>query len=267
MTVWQYRDQLPELSAEMFSGSIACLFCGTAMVALDKSMLEGKGLETKISVRLCPICGWWKAGFYELEDLQLGWQPALIYGAAASLKELDLTDIDTPLEEVRAYLAAKYESRFSINPRLMEETVGSVFQNMGYTVLVTAYSGDGGIDVILQCADGSTVGVQVKRYRELIEAEQIRALTGALVLRGFTRGIFVTTSTYRKGAKATADLSTVRGVPIELVDANRFYEMLKLCQIQLSDLKSSIPKQLLNVNYTMLGRIPFIGDPLDPMPY
>jgi len=252
---------MPKLDAEIFSKSKACLFCNSDMPALDKTAVQAHDLQSYITVRICPVCGWWKAGYLEPDDLQLGWQPALIYGAAGSLRELDLTDINTPLNEVRRYLAAKYESRFDIDPRLMEETVGSVFQNMGHTVLVTAYSGDGGIDVILRDPDGATVGVQVKRNRKVIEAEQIRSLTGALVLQGHTRGIFVTTSSYRKGAKATANLSGLKGIPIELIDADRFYEMLKLVQIQLSDLEASIPQQLSKVKYTSLGRVPLIGDP------
>ena len=70
----------------------------------------------------------------------------------------------------------------------------------------------------------------MKRYRDAIEAEQIRSLLGALVVGGFTRGVFVTTSKYRSGADAVASAATCRGYPIELLDAEQFYEALGVAQ-------------------------------------
>jgi hypothetical protein len=87
-----------------------------------------------------------------------------VRAAVGSLKELNLADISIPLAEVRDYLAARYNARFQIHPRLFEETVGAVFSGLGYAVVVTAYSGDNGIDVIMRRSD-DLIGVQVKRYR------------------------------------------------------------------------------------------------------
>lgn len=108
--------------------------------------------------------------------------------------------------------------------------VGSVFKSLGYHVVVTGRSNDGGIDAVLEGASGIRIGVQVKRYRNKIEAEQIRAFTGALVIEGFTRGIYVTTSAFRPGAKRAAEKSEVRGHPISLVDADGFLAALSVAQ-------------------------------------
>jgi restriction system protein len=151
-----------------------------------------------------------------------------IRGSIARLRNLDLVNLDQPIEEVRAYLVAKYQDRFMLHPRLFEMVVGSVFKEFGYQSTVTSYSTDSGIDVILEGSNGETVGVQVKRYRGSIKVEQIRALAGALLLGGFTRGVFVTTSTFQRGAGPTAALAARRGVPIELVDAQRFFDALSL---------------------------------------
>ena len=137
--------------------------------------------------------------------------------------------MSTPISEIRSYLAARYESRFTLHPRLLEETVASVFGNLGYISVATAYSGDDGIDVILRKAD-ETIGVQVKRYKDNIEVEQIRSLAGALVLNGFTLGMFVTTSAFQRGAPATAAKLETRGYRIELFDAQRFYDALQIAQ-------------------------------------
>jgi hypothetical protein len=86
---------------------------------------------------------------------------------------------------------------------------------------------------VLDGPEDRTVGVQVKRYHRerRIEAEQIRSFTGALVLNGYTRGVFVTTSDFRRGARRTADKSAAIGYPIELMNAEQFLEALGIAQI------------------------------------
>lgn len=179
-------------------------------------------------LRVCPLCGWWIA-FRETVS------PGPVvevnsYGGVGGLKILDMTHVNTPLGEVRQYLTARFESRFTISPRLFEETVASVFSDLGYSARVTAYSGDDGIDVILDGKNGDTIGIQVKRYRDRIAVAQIRELIGALVINRLTKGIFVTTSDFQSGAQRTANLAFEHGMRIELVNANEFYEALKLAQ-------------------------------------
>ena len=153
-----------------------------------------------------------------------------MWGACAQLKNLDLRNVSTPLEEVKQYLVAKYQDRFDLNPRLYEEVVGSVFKSLGYSVVVTGYQNDGGIDMVLSSSGEDSIEVQVKRYRGKIEVEQIRAFAGALILSGHTSGIYVTTSTYRSGALEAATQFGAKGIPIKLIDAPRFYDALKLSQ-------------------------------------
>lgn len=157
-------------------------------------------------------------------------------GACGSLLDLDLQDLTLPIDEVRRFLTAKYEQRFVLAPQLFEDVVASVFHDLGFDVIVTGYHGgahqrgDGGIDVILRGADDSRIGVQVKRYADSISVEQLRALAGALLLGGLTKGMFVTTSCFQSGAQSTVDRYAIRGYRIELVDAMRFYDTLKLAQ-------------------------------------
>lgn len=176
----------------------------------------------------CPKCGWWT---YVARYFPNGPESTVVQvrGAAASLKEFDLADVSLPLSEVRSYLLASYESRFSMHPRLFEETVGSVFRDLGYKIEVTGYGNDGGIDVILRSSN-EIIGVQVKRYRNKIKVEQIRSLAGALILRDLTKGIFVTTSSFTAGASGASQLYGPRGVSIRLYDSKRFLEALNLTQ-------------------------------------
>jgi restriction system protein len=176
-------------------------------------------------VEICARCGWWRTSRLAISGA-LTW--ATDFGAFGVLKDLDVSDISMPLTAIRTFLQAKYESRFEMHPRLLETTVAAVMNDLGFTAQATAYSGDGGIDVVLTDAHGRQVGIQVKRYRNKVKVEHIRSLLGALVLKGMTAGIFVTTSEFQPGAVEAANRSSARGVPIELVDARRFLDALQI---------------------------------------
>jgi restriction system protein len=178
------------------------------------------------------------------------------YGTCGCLLHLGPENIDTPISEIKQYLGAKYDFRFAIHPRIMEETVASVFKNMGYTTLVTAFSGDSGIDVILTDASGNQIGVQVKRSKNAIKIEQIRSFLGALVLGKYTKGIFVTTSRYQAGcAQIVRDASNL-GYFIDLFDADKFLEALKISQAK----EIGKHQDFLNINILPKLQLKFIGE-------
>ena len=125
-------------------------------------------------VKVCSVCGWWVA-FEETLQRKEDRVTVRSYAGAGTIKNLDLRNLDTPIEEVRAYLAGRYEERHKMNPTLFERTVASVFRDLGFHTRATGCSGDGGIDVILQDSGGSQIGVQVKRYRHTIQVNQIES--------------------------------------------------------------------------------------------
>lgn len=227
MSIWIYEDTLSRpLEDDVVRDD--CIFCHSKLQMLAESVLFG---ELKSQIRICLTCGWWSknrrsSGLIVHEDGRY----FSMWGACAQLKNLDLVDINTPLTEIKQYLVAKYESRFELHPKLYEDVVGSVFRSQGFYTEVTAYQKDGGIDVVLSSND-KTIGVQVKRYRNKIDVEQIRAFAGALLLGGHTSGIFVATSSYTGVAKETSRAFGAKGIPIELIDAEKFYEALKVSQI------------------------------------
>jgi restriction system protein len=132
---------------------------------------------------------------------------------------------------------------------LFEKVVADVFQSTGFSARVTSYQADGGIDVILDGPNDKTIGVQVKRYRNTIRVEQIRALAGALLLAGHTKGIFVATSSYSSAAKKAAARYTARGLPIELIDATRFYDALLVAQRACYRSPEELTNEIGAVNY------------------
>lgn len=232
MTIWAYEEIAREKTSESFIEK--CRFCRADLSFLHTSVEESgvvtRSRWTEEKVLVCSICGWWHAQrWVKIEEYRRPQFIDIHYGASASLRELDLTDIRTPIEEVRSFLAARFEQRFELHPRIFEETVASVFRDHGFQADVTAYSADGGIDVILQRGT-DTIGVQVKRYKNAIEVEQIRSLAGALVLKGLTHGMFITTSSFQPGAHSAVQDYCSRGYEIELMDSGRFYDALKLAQ-------------------------------------
>lgn len=192
--------------------------------------LEFETKDEELSFEYCEVCGWWRV----VKDISIcaeSWQIwDIILSASGMLKQLDLHDINNPVDEVATYLIAKYEDRFNVNPRMFEMIVASVFKNIGYQTLVTGYSNDGGIDVVLQDNSSSTIGVQVKRYRDKIKVEQIRAFAGSLILGGHHSGIFVCTSDFQPAALDAARKYSSRTLPITLLNAAQFYDALKIAK-------------------------------------
>ena len=248
MSIWEYRDKAKYINRDIFS-SERCIFCRYRLHLLPQKYEERYRDKSKLfslphdeivtQVSLCPICGWWKLHrvavdgeniHIDYDDFNSAERFHYECGAIGSLKELDICYIDKPIYEVRSYLSAKYDKRFDVNPRVFEETVASVFRDLGYKARVTAYSGDGGIDVVLDGPNDTIIGVQVKRYKNSIQVDQIRSFAGALFLGNYTSGIFVTTSNYQAGSYNAATLSGIKGKPIKLINASRFYEALQIAQ-------------------------------------
>jgi restriction system protein len=242
MTIWEYAERRETPFTQDFVYNPLCMYCHSPLERdredesnstlddyINYGMSDGFTTATHAIIGICPGCGWWKYAV----DTQIGGRPNPSYENVriGSLMRLDLSSGLLAIADVRDYLVAKYESRFQINPRIMEELVASIYRDHGFESLVTAYSGDGGIDVILRGPHEQTVGVQVKRYRGRISVSQIRELVGALVVNGHTRGVFVTTSEFQSGAHTLAQNAASKGVFIELVDGLQLFEKLRIAQL------------------------------------
>jgi restriction system protein len=230
--MWEYAETGLCATLSCF-GDKECRFCYFPMLHFP-AQKAGGGECILFRLSICIQCGWWNVFRVHQHEDTLSAEVERYFGAAGCLKELDYNDISVPLGEVRQYIMAKRDSLWTAHPRLLENLVCSVFASLGWHARVTAYTGDNGIDVVLDGPSGSTIGVQVKRYKKKrkIEAEQIRSFAGALLINGHTKGIFVTTSGFRKGATRTAQESAFRGYPVELWDANAFLAALGVAQIK-----------------------------------
>lgn len=236
--MWEYGEASRLLTIASVS-SDHCIYCRTRLLRFPAESFELSPKRLFVQLSICSACGWWSV--YRVHQNELPRTSGIIESYSATigcLKELDLTDISIPLGVVRQYLLAKQDAMFDVHPRVLEEVVCSIFKDFGWKARVTGYSRDNGIDVILDGQNEDTIGIQVKRFKNhrRIEAEQIRSLAGALMLGGHTRGIFITTTKYRAGAKKTAKKFKTIGIPIELLDAEKFLSVLGIAQHQMFQL-------------------------------
>lgn len=284
MSIWLYHDNVADEEAVRSAVSRErCAFCNELLRVLKHSsetnqVHDGEHNEIALHVRTCDTCGWWWAtrasyrlmtnvGKYSVIDPSEHIDNS-IWAATAVLKKLDPVDISAPISEVRDYLTGKFESRFQFHPRLFEQTVASVFGDLGYRATATAYSGDDGIDVLLVGRDDQTIGVQVKRYKDRIGVGQIREFAGSLYLKGMLSGIFVTTSDFQSGAQTTtARYEKFRGMRIKLLNAQAFYEQLQLAQRNRYRSLEDADAPYLSANFILLKREQYRREPAERTPF
>jgi hypothetical protein len=261
--IWEYREvsSSEDGHAAMFRASAPSAVCGKALVRIcpfccstDMRLLDRRcrewdnpprcrirldedvgGEREYLVAHVCAICGWWYV--FRREE---NWRRQLfdvfetytVYSAAwGALKKFDVADLTAPNEELIRYLVANYGERLNIHPRKFEEIVAAIYQAEGYSVRVTSYSGDRGLDVIILDGPGDKeIGIQVRRNKGKIKAEAIRSLAGAMMVNGVTRGAFVTTSSFTRGARMTASECGKFGRPVELINSESFYARLRLRQ-------------------------------------
>lgn len=232
--MWEYKDTASDyLRALTLVRTIKCHFCGTRLVRSNTNLphdSEHPQDGTRL-VRGCNICGWWTAAAETFDRTEYG-VTVTRYANVGVLRSLDSTSYSAAIEETKRYLERQPEARFTLSPKRFEEVVASVYRDLGYHVRITGQRGDGGIDVILDGPQDTQIGVQVKQWRGRIQAEEIRSLCGALFLHGMPKGIFVTTSNFTKGAASTAALSALRGLPVELLNWQAFFDAMKVGRIK-----------------------------------
>lgn len=243
MGIWDHASVSRDITAEAIL-RFDCPFCGKRLKIIhtsEDSLLPFVGISqqnarttTKTRAARCTMCGWWNYSHSKetiWRDHAYHSRGSSLWGAAGCLKKLNLSDLSTPIDEIKTYLIGRYPDVSLVHPRLFEQVVSSVFGALGYDSAVTSYSGDDGIDVFLRKGE-ELIGVQVKRYKNKIDVGQIRELAGAMVLNGITKGFFVTTSSFQSGVKPTIKKYLTAGLDVKTFDYDQFYEILELAQVR-----------------------------------
>ena len=117
-------------------------------------------------------------------------------------------------------------------PDFFEELVVDLLVKMEYGHTragseVTGGSGDGGIDGIIyqDPLRLDAIYVQAKRFKDAkVHRTEIDKFIGALILKGASKGVFITTSCFTMGARAAANESA--GPQIILIDGNQLVQLM-----------------------------------------
>lgn len=93
-----------------------------------------------------------------------------------------------------------------LHPREFEEEIGAMFSRMGYSVIVTPYSGDEGRDIVGTRGKEKMVA-ECKRYGagNGVDRTALQRFTAVFHHEGADVGYFITTGHFSKGAKAWAE--------------------------------------------------------------
>lgn len=106
-------------------------------------------------------------------------------------------------EKNRKTLSQKVDELLELSPREFEQYIGELFLHLGYSVEITQYSNDKGIDIIMT-KDNTTYGVQCKRYKGTVGSPEIQKFIGALNHLQADKGYFVTTGMFSFEAEKMA---------------------------------------------------------------
>ena len=113
-------------------------------------------------------------------------------------------------DELIRYLASHPNMMHELTPRRLEEVVAEIFDALGFEVILTPRTRDGGCDV--RAVRKSSLGtllylIECKRYApdRPIGVELVRGLYGTVMAERASHGILATTSYFSRDAKQLAD--------------------------------------------------------------
>lgn len=116
------------------------------------------------------------------------------------------------------------------DPKMFEHLVVELLVAMGYgdkdTAQVTQYSHDGGIDgIIYEDKLGlDKIYIQAKHWKNSVGSQEVQQFSGALAGKKASKGIFITTSTFTKGAISFTE--TVSNQKIILIDGVKLSQLM-----------------------------------------
>jgi hypothetical protein len=173
---------------------------------------------------LCTRCGWW------LDVVSHHFGASMTRTVAAALRDFDLTNSDLTIPEICSHLDRTYSDVYSLPPRKFEEVVAHIYRSIGWEVILTKQSRDGGIDLYcISNKSGEVCIVECKRYAKSrkVGIAAVDRLLGVAFRSGARHAHLVTSSSFTKPASQASD-SIVRREEIEmdLIDAHELSRMI-----------------------------------------
>ncbi|MET0752829.1 MAG: restriction endonuclease [Pyrinomonadaceae bacterium] len=172
----------------------------------------------------CNRCGWWKQGikFHNLSGES---------SSFAALIALDINDAEVAIREIRSHLARTFSDIYLLNPRRFEEVIATIYSDLGWKVVLTKQTRDGGIDLYcLSNSSGKICIVECKRYAKTrtVGISTLDRLIGVQVRTNADEAHLVTTSRFTQPALDAYEQAAARGIDLKLVDAHELFRLLNV---------------------------------------
>ena len=207
-----------------------CMYCSTLLEEINRC--DDKYPWIVLTMK-CPSCGWWYSwrAYDEEVFTSIKLYPSVL------LMMHSVNDKQLPLMLLFQELNRRQDLLYKVAPSVLEKVVGEILHHVyDCDVHHVGRTGDGGIDLILLHSD-TPVAIQVKRRASMDYIEQIgviREFLGAMVLKGYRRGIFVSTAKrYSRGATELIDAAPSSLVVdrLELWNFEKLFEMYRLTEL------------------------------------
>lgn len=178
----------------------------------------------------CKTCGFSRFSWGYFDELEIS-DTAEYNARIAKLKTLSINDAELTFEELGSHLKRRYDDIYHLEPYRFEQLIGDVFRKLGYHVVVSTRSKDGGIDLYLLKRDDSTeIIVQCKRYKKThkVDVTAVRELAGVMLIDDHEHALLVTTSGFTRDAQHLASrwAQQTGSQPIKLMDAEAICKAL-----------------------------------------
>jgi len=118
--------------------------------------------------------------------------------------------------------ARSVEDLRSLSPKEFEEMVVELYMAMGHKAKRTGATGDHGVDVEVQAANGEKWVVQCKRWRGTVGEPIVRDFHGVMQHEKADKGAIITTGKFTAQAREWAS-----GKPITLLEGEQFLQYLQ----------------------------------------
>ena len=211
----------------------ACPWCDGTLEEIQVEPKRWRQFTLFTRVHGCATCGWWTLMRNDKED---GFPNRRLYFDGI-LREFDVSSDQVPLNHLRDHLRRTYNDISLVTAAKFEELIVSVYRELFDCDVKyfrgSTYAQDGGIDlVMIQKGDTDLSAIQVKR-RVSSAAESVTAVrefVGALLIEGFSRGIYITTGHYSRqaaGVAAKVNSNPKIGLTVQLVDGAGLLQMLR----------------------------------------
>lgn len=234
---YQFKNNEASIAYDKYKNSYykKCPYCASKITEVLKLSGVDNYNETEKHHHCngCFNCGWW---YYERNDMDGPWMPGHQIRQIASLKKFNVSSDQLPLEALKLELLKRPKIIYDIHHKKFEELVADVLKDfLNVEVNIIGKRGDGGIDLVYINGD-NPFAVQVKRRQRPEKTETvkiIREFLGAMVIEGYRFGSIITTAErFSHGSKKLKERIENNNIvnKFELIDSNKFFEMLKFNQ-------------------------------------